>query len=115
MKDIFGAGMLLTLFTVIALSFCVFSFGVNDNPEAPLVSVHQGEGLTEALPRVHVTFGERLAEGASHIWRSVKEAAGALPFFAVDMAERICEEAEEVALLFGNLFNETREDGAIGI
>ena len=115
MKDFFGAGMLLTLFTVIALSFCVFSFGVNDNPEAPLISVHQGKGLTEALPRVHITFGERLAEGASHIWRSVKEAAGALPFFAVDMAERICEEAEEVALLFGDLFNETREDGAIGI
>lgn len=113
MKEFFGAGMLLTLFTVIALSFCVFSFGVNDNPDAPLISVHQSEGITEALPHVHVTFGEQIAEGASRIWRSVKEATGALPFFAVDAAERIYGAAKDAALLFESLFNETREDGAL--
>ncbi len=113
MKQFFGAGMLLTLFAVIALSFCMFSFSVNENAEAPLISAHYAENGARGLGRVHISFAERVTSTAAQLFGAIKEAAGALPFFAVDMAERIYEAAEEVAALFADLLDTAREDGAV--
>ncbi len=112
MKQFLGAGMLLTLFAVIALSFCVFSFSVNENTEAPLISAHYAEDA-RGLGRVHISFAERVTSTAAQLFGTIKEAAGALPFFAVDLAERIYGAAEEAAALFADLLDTEREDGAV--
>ena len=106
MKHFFGATLLLMLFLTLSLSFCLLQFHVYDNPLAPAVSVHYNEENG-----VHVTLSSRVGELASDIAQAVRNAAEALPFFAVDAADKIAREVKEVFSLLGEIL--TSEDGSL--
>lgn len=115
MKQFLGAGLLLFLFLMISLSFCVLEFGINENPEASDATVHYAKDETGKLGKVHVTFSERLIHTVSEVFSSIRSAAKALPFFAVDMAKEVYKEAKEVFVLFGRVLSDPSSKGAVWV
>ena len=113
MKNFLGAGLLLLLFITLSLSFCLLQISIHDNPYGPSVSVYYQSDASPAVGRLHVTLSSHIRELAREIARSVKEAAEALPFYAVDLAEGIAKEVKEVFSLLGEALSEEQSDGAL--
>ncbi len=105
--------MLLLLFLTIALSFCVLQFSFSENESVSDTTIHYAERETGKVDRLHITFSQRLTNTISKIFSSLRSAAQALPFFAVDMAEVIYEETANVFCLFAEVFSTERADGSL--
>jgi hypothetical protein len=115
MKQFFGAAALLLAFSVLALSFCVIRFSVTHAEGADAVSVSYREDEAGKMGKLHIRFSDALAEAATDVFLAVRDAARALPFFAVDLAENFLKEAREVFRLLGSVTEKGDTEGAFWI
>ncbi len=97
--------MLLLLFLTVALSFCVLQFSVNENESISDAKIHYAAQESDKPGKLHISFSQKVADSISHVFHSIRSAAKALPFFAVDMAKAVGEEVKTVFLLFGEVIS----------